>query len=100
MSTPYSWDVVVVGAGIGGMALAIRLGRQGYRVALVERQTPGTFRVGESLDWESPIFLRRLGFPIEQWVHEGKATLKHGAITTSTTQPDVRVELGFAPIYR
>src|SRR5579871_2203824 len=65
MSAENLWDVVVAGAGIGGMALAIRLARQGYRVALVERRTPGTFRVGESLDWEAPVYLKRVGFSVD-----------------------------------
>ncbi len=32
-------DVVVVGAGIGGAVLALELGRRGWRVAVVERET-------------------------------------------------------------
>src|SRR5205085_1332950 len=76
------------------------LARQGFRVVLIERRTPGTFRVGESLDWEAPIFLRRLGFSIEAWVREGKATYKGGAVATSTTQPGVEAEVGFRPSYR
>ncbi|MDP9190766.1 MAG: FAD-dependent monooxygenase [Acidobacteriota bacterium] len=32
-------DVVIVGAGIGGAVLALDLGRRGWRVALVERET-------------------------------------------------------------
>jgi 2-polyprenyl-6-methoxyphenol hydroxylase-like FAD-dependent oxidoreductase len=33
------FDVVIVGAGIGGAVLALDLGRRGWRVALVERET-------------------------------------------------------------
>src|SRR5262249_23798717 len=68
------YDVVVAGGGVGGLALATRLARQGRRVAVVERTEPGTFRVGESLDWEAPVFLGRLGFDVGKWVDEGKAT--------------------------
>src|SRR5438045_668212 len=72
-------DVVVAGAGVGGLALATRLGRLGCRVLVVERRLPSPgapvpFRVGESLDWEAPIYLRRLGISLEQLVAEGKAT--------------------------
>src|SRR5438093_5313406 len=33
------FDVVIVGAGIGGAVLALDLGRRGWRVALVERES-------------------------------------------------------------
>src|SRR5688500_15122848 len=33
------FDVVVVGAGIGGAVLALDLGRRGWRIALVERES-------------------------------------------------------------
>jgi 2-polyprenyl-6-methoxyphenol hydroxylase-like FAD-dependent oxidoreductase len=50
-------DVVVAGGGIGGLALALTLARSGRRVTMIERKPEGTFRLGESLDWEAPIFL-------------------------------------------
>jgi glycine oxidase len=36
-----SWDVIVVGAGIIGLSLAIELNKQGLRVLVVERGEPG-----------------------------------------------------------
>ncbi len=93
-------DVAVVGAGIGGIALALRLAREGRRVAVVDPTPAGTFRVGESLDWEAPVYLERLGFSIDRWVAEGKATYKRGAVATSATRPGVEVEIGFSPFYR
>src|ERR1700682_2079818 len=36
-----SWDVVIIGAGIIGLALAISLRKQGLRVLVVERGQPG-----------------------------------------------------------
>jgi 2-polyprenyl-6-methoxyphenol hydroxylase-like FAD-dependent oxidoreductase len=36
---PMRFDVVIVGAGIGGAVLALDLGRRGWRVALVERES-------------------------------------------------------------
>lgn len=36
-----SWDIIVIGAGIIGLALAISLRRQGLRVLVVERGEPG-----------------------------------------------------------
>ncbi|MBK7994261.1 MAG: NAD(P)-binding protein [Blastocatellia bacterium] len=52
------WDVIVVGSGLGGIALSILLARLGYRILVIERNAVGHFRVGESLDWEAPIFLK------------------------------------------
>src|ERR1700688_3269891 len=36
-----SWDVVIIGAGIIGLSLAISLRKQGLRVLVVERGEPG-----------------------------------------------------------
>jgi len=36
-----SWDVIVVGAGIIGLSLAIELNKQGLRVLVVEKGEPG-----------------------------------------------------------
>jgi flavin-dependent dehydrogenase len=94
------FDVVVAGGGVGGLALATRLARQGRRVAVVERTEPGTFRVGESLDWEAPVFLGRLGFDVARWVEEGKATWKGGAVVSNVAQPNVRAEIGFSAPFR
>ena len=55
------YDVVIAGGGVGGMALGTRLARRGYRVVMVEKRPPPEFRLGESLDWEAPVYLRRLG---------------------------------------
>jgi flavin-dependent dehydrogenase len=96
----HGWDAVVVGAGVGGMAAAARLARRGYRVALVEQRPPPAFRVGESLDWEAPIFLRRLGLPVEKLVAEGKATVKPAAIATAATQPGVEARFGLSPWFK
>src|SRR6266852_393685 len=36
-----SWDVIIIGAGIIGLSLAISLRKQGLRVLIVERGEPG-----------------------------------------------------------
>jgi glycine oxidase len=41
MPTVKSWDVVIIGAGIIGLSLAISLRKQGLRVLVVERGEPG-----------------------------------------------------------
>jgi flavin-dependent dehydrogenase len=93
-------DVIVAGGGVGGMALAARLAARGRRVVLVEAKPPPEFRLGESLDWEAPVYLRRLGLPVDAWVPQGKATEKAGAVCTSSAQPGVEAELGFHPVFR
>lgn len=94
------YDVVVAGGGVGGMALAARLSERGYRVVLVEKKPPPEFRLGESLDWEAPVYLKRLGLPVDDWVAQGKATSKAGAVCTSSAQPGVEAELGFHPVFK
>jgi len=94
------WDVVIAGGGVGGMALGTRLARRGYRVVMVEKRPPPEFRLGESLDWEAPVYLKRLGLPVDDWPAQGKATLKAGAICTSSAQPGVEAVLGFQPLFR
>jgi flavin-dependent dehydrogenase len=100
MSAEQTWDAVVVGAGVAGMALATQLARRRYRVALVEPRFPPTFRVGESLDWEAPRLLRRLGLSTAKLVAQGKATWKPGAIATNAAQPGVEVRAGLSPLFR
>ncbi len=94
------WDVVIAGGGVGGIALGTRLARRGFRVVMVEKRPPPEFRLGESLDWEAPVYLRRLGLPVDDWPAQGKATVKGGAICTSSAQPGVEAELGFHPVFR
>ena len=94
------WDAVIAGGGVGGIALGTRLARRGYRVVMVEKRPPPEFRLGESLDWEAPVYLRRLGLPVDDWPAQGKATVKGGAICTSSAQPGVEAELGFHPVFR
>jgi len=95
-----AYDVVIAGGGVGGMALAARLAERGYRVVMVEKKPPPEFRLGESLDWEAPVYLKRLGLPVDQWVAQGKATSKAGAVCTSSAQPGVEAALGFHPIFK
>src|SRR5688500_16542653 len=99
-STTTDWEVAILGAGVGGMALATWLAKQGHRVVLVEKPAPSTFRGRESLDWEAPLFLKRLGFCPDPLVAEGKGTYTHGAIATSSAHPGVEAAFGFSPLFR
>ncbi|QCF27331.1 FAD-dependent oxidoreductase [Hydrocarboniclastica marina] len=49
-ATAAPFDIVVVGAGMVGAALALGLGRQGWRVALVERAAPAPVEPGSQPD--------------------------------------------------
>ena len=49
------FDVVIVGAGIGGAVLALDLGRRGWRVALVEREDVPPRIVRPELLWEATL---------------------------------------------
>ncbi|HYX23886.1 MAG TPA: FAD-dependent oxidoreductase, partial [Thermoanaerobaculia bacterium] len=43
------YDVAVLGSGIAGSTLAAILGRQGFRVLLLEKGTHPRFAVGEAM---------------------------------------------------
>ncbi|BDA46860.1 Squalene epoxidase 1 [Coccomyxa sp. Obi] len=59
---PEVWDVVVVGAGVAGSALAYSQGRDGRRVLLLERDLSQPDRiVGELLQPGGYLMLKRLG---------------------------------------
>ncbi len=47
-------DVVVVGAGLAGLAITILLRKAGLTVLCVEPERFPHARVGESLDWSAP----------------------------------------------
>jgi len=70
------FDVVVVGMGLAGLAAGIHLSRAGLRVAAIENAGFPHARVGESLDWSSPILLKNLGLSRELLIKEGVATWK------------------------
>lgn len=40
MTVPYSSDVLIIGAGVGGLSLALRLASKGYRVRILQQQEP------------------------------------------------------------
>lgn len=67
-ATAPTHDVVVMGAGMAGLAAATLLAKAGRRVACVDPEQFPRPRVGESLDWSSPSLLRRLGYRSEDLV--------------------------------
>jgi menaquinone-9 beta-reductase len=69
-------DVVVVGAGLAGLAACIFLRRAGLRVVCVEPERFPHARVGESCDWSTPALLKSLGLSRDQLVREDLGTYK------------------------
>jgi flavin-dependent dehydrogenase len=60
-----SYDVAVVGGGLGGLALSIQSARAGYRTILFEKEEYPFHRVcGEYISLESWNFLEELGLPL------------------------------------
>jgi menaquinone-9 beta-reductase len=64
--TPAHYDVAIAGGGLAGLAYAILMAREGFHVALFEKESYPFHRVcGEYLSMESHGFLNRLGLPLE-----------------------------------
>lgn len=65
MQTDY--DAAIVGGGLGGLSLSILLARQGWRVALFEKERYPFHRVcGEYISNESRAFVEHLGADLDQ----------------------------------
>lgn len=77
--------VLVLGAGLGGMAAAIALRRRGWRVTVIEKEPSPWHRVGESFDWETPVLLEGLGLNLEELREQDMLTHKPGVIVWSDT---------------
>ena len=56
-----TYDVAVLGSGIAGATLAAILGRQGFRVLLLEKGTHPRFAVGEAMQPQSSMLMWILG---------------------------------------
>jgi monooxygenase len=83
------FDVVIVGAGIGGAVLALDLGRRGWRVALVEREsTPPKIARPEILWSPTTDALERYG--VADAIRE-RASVKLEAIEIGGEQPWLRI---------
>lgn len=76
-SDPEVWDLVIVGAGVAGCALAFSQGREGRRVLLIERDLTQPDRiVGELLQPGGFLMLKKLG--LEHCVEGIDAINVHG----------------------
>ena len=83
------FDVVVVGAGIGGAALALMLGRRGWHVAIVERDNSAPVMVRPEILWGATVdALDRFGIRDEI---AGTAGLRVDAIEIGGAKPWLRI---------
>jgi menaquinone-9 beta-reductase len=80
-------DVVVIGAGIAGLAAAVHLAKAGRRVLCIEPASMPQTRVGESLDWSTPGLLAELGLPPDELIRAGVATSKRNIEIVTTGRP-------------
>ena len=82
-------DVVIVGAGIGGAVLALDLGRRGWRVALVERETVPPRIARPEILWSTTTdALERYG--VADAIRE-RASVKMEAIEVGGEKPWLRI---------
>ena len=66
MNTNNAYDVVIIGGGLAGLSSAILLGRKGYKVLLLEKESYPKHKVcGEYISMESKPFLESLGIPLD-----------------------------------
>ena len=67
MHNANTYDVAIIGGGVGGLSLAALMARQGYRVAVFEKEQYPFHKVcGEYISMESWPFLERLGLPLSR----------------------------------
>lgn len=65
MNEQNKYDACIIGGGLAGLALSIQLARQGYSVALFEKEKYPFHKVcGEYISFESWNFLEGLGIPL------------------------------------
>ena len=77
--------VLVLGAGLGGIAAALALRRRGWSVTVIEKEPSPWHRVGESFDWETPVLLEQLGLNLEELREQDMLALKPAVILWSDT---------------
>jgi len=95
-------DVVVVGAGIAGLAAARHLATAGLAVTCVDPEPFPRLRVGESLDWSTPRLLDEVGVSWQSLVDDGAAVFKRGVqvepVGEKVTKSGPSEWFGYAPL--
>ena len=67
MSFDVKYDTAIIGGGLAGLTLAINLGKKGFKVILIEKETYPFHKVcGEYISLESWQYLLSLGLPLDQ----------------------------------
>jgi len=76
-------DVLIIGGGPGGAAVAMFLIREGIKPVILEQEEFPRFHIGESMTGEASQVVRRLG--LEQAMTKGEHPVKHGVKVFGTT---------------
>src|SRR4030095_8028314 len=79
-------DVLIIGGGPGGSAMAMFLAREGIKPVILEQEEFPRYHIGESMTGEGGQVLRRLGFEDEMIKREHP--VKHGVKVFGTTCQD------------
>jgi flavin-dependent dehydrogenase len=96
-------DVVVIGAGIAGLAACVFLRQRGLSVVCLDARPYPHHKVGESLDWSSPGLLRRLGLDVTSLIPDGIATHKKNIVVYELGKPAWELtpppQIGWRPLH-
>ena len=76
-------DVLIIGGGPGGSAMAMFLIREGIKPLILEQEEFPRFHIGESMTGEAAQVVRRLGLEAE--MTKGKHPVKHGVKVFGST---------------
>jgi 1H-pyrrole-2-carbonyl-[peptidyl-carrier protein] brominase len=76
-------DVLIIGGGPGGSAMAMFLAREGIKPVILEQEQFPRFHIGESMTGEAAQVVRRLGLEAE--MTKSKHPVKHGVKVFGTT---------------
>ncbi len=88
------YDVIIIGAGLAGLAAGIFLRQAHLRVVCIEPEHFPHDRVGESLDWSAPGMLQAMGLSREQFIQEQVGTYKRDIGIVPLGQPAYYGHLG------
>lgn len=67
MNSNLTYDIIIIGGGLAGLSAAILLGRKGYDVLVLEKESYPKHKVcGEYISMESEPFLQHLGIPVSE----------------------------------
>ena len=88
-------DVLIIGGGPGGSAMAMFLLREGIKPVILEQEEFPRFHIGESMTGEAAQVVRRLGLEAE--MTKGKHPVKHGVKVFGSTGVEFLVCSRFIP---